>query len=72
MIITSSYIEEIKITQDLLKKSAICKSRYLLNKSLICQDSLKLDTCLYLSSLQDSDYSQQYFYSKNLFVYEFV
>ena len=57
MIITSGYIENMKITQELLKKSAIYKSRYLLNKSSICRDSLKLDTCLDLSSLRDSDYS---------------
>ena len=36
MIITSGYIEDIKITQELLKKSAICKSRYLLDRSPIC------------------------------------
>ena len=58
MIITGDYIENMKITQELLKKSAICKSWYLLDRSLICQDSLKLDTCLDLSSLQDLDYSQ--------------
>ena len=63
MIITSGYIENTKITQELLKKSAICKSRYLLDRSSIYQDSLKLDTCLDLSSLQDSNYSQQRFYS---------
>ena len=60
-----------KITQELLKKNAICKSRYLLNRSSICRDSLKLDRCLDLLSLQDLDYSQQPFYSKRLFVYEF-
>ena len=72
MIITSGYIEDMKITQELLKKSAICRSQYLLDRSSICRDSLKLDTCLDLSSLQDSDYSQQRFYSKRLFVYGFV
>ena len=72
MIITNGYIEDMKITQELLKISAICKSRYLLNKSSICQDSLKLDTCLDLLSLRDLDYSQQHFYSKRLFVYEFI
>ena len=72
MIFTGGYIEDMKITQELLKKSAICRSRYLLNRSSICQDSLKLDTCLDLSSLQNSDYSQQHFYSKKLFDYEFV
>ena len=41
-----------KITQELLKKSAICKSQYLLDRSSICQDSLTLDTCLNLSSLE--------------------
>ena len=56
MIITSGLIEDLKITQELLKKSAICRSRYLLDKNSICQDSLKLDTCLDLSSLWDSDY----------------
>ena len=56
MIITSSYIEDMNITQELLKKSAICRSQYLLNRSLICWDSLKLDICLNLSSLWDSDY----------------
>ena len=61
-----------KITQELLKKSAIYRSQYLPDRSSICQDSLKLDTCLNLSSLQDSDYSQQRFYSKRLFVYGFV
>ena len=72
MIITSGYIEDMKITQELFKKSAICKSRYLLDRSLICWDSLKLDTYLDLSSLRDSNYSQHHFYSKRLFVYEFV
>ena len=72
MIITSGYIEDMKITQELLKKSATCKSRYLLDRSSICRDSLKLDTYLDLSSLQDSNYSQQRFYSKRLFVYGFV
>ena len=32
MIITSGYIEDMKIIQELLKKSANCKSRYLLVK----------------------------------------
>ena len=72
MIITSGYIEDIKIIQELLKKSEIYKSRYLLDRSSICRDSLKLDTCLNLSSLWDIDYSQQRFYSKRLFVYEFI
>ena len=72
MIITSGYIEYMKITQELLKKSAIYRYQYLFDKSSICQDSLKLDTCLNLSSLQDLDYSQQCFYFKRLFVYEFV
>ena len=72
MIITSSYIESMKITQELLEKSAICRSQFLLNRSSICQDLLKLDTCLDLSSLRDSDYSQQRFYSKRLFVYGLV
>ena len=72
MIITNGYIEDMKITQELLKKSAICRSRYLLDRNSICQDSLKLDTCPDLSSLRDSDYSQQRFYSKMLFVYGFV
>ena len=72
MIITSGYIEEMKMTQELLKKSVICRSQYLLDRSSICQDSLKLDTCLDLSSLWDSDYSQHRFYSKRLFVYGFV
>ena len=64
MIITSGYIENMKITQELLKKSAICRSRYLLNRSLIYGDSLKLDTGLDLSSLRGSEYSKQRFYSK--------
>ena len=72
MIITSGYIENVNIIQELFKKSVICKSRYLLDKSSICRDSLKLNTCLDLSSLRDSNYSQQCFYSKKLFVYEFV
>ena len=72
IIITSGYIEDIKITQELLKKSTIYRSRYLLDRSLICRDSLKLNICLDLSSLQDSDYSQQQFYTKRLFVYGFV
>ena len=72
MIITSGYIEDMKITQELLKKSAISKSRYLLDKSSINRDSLNLDTCLDLSSLWDLDYSYQRFYSKRLFVYGFV
>ena len=72
MIITNSYFEDMKITQELLKKSAICKSQYLLDKSSICQDSLKLNTCLDLSRLWDSDYGQQRFYSKKLFVYGFI
>ena len=72
MIITSGYIEDMKITQEKLKKSAICRSQYLLDRSSIFQDSLKLDIRLDLSSLRDSDYSQQRFYSKRLFVYRFV
>ena len=72
MIITSGYIKDMKITQELLKKSAICMSRYLLNRSSICQDSLKLNTCLDLLRLQDSNYSQQRFYCKRLFVYGFA
>ena len=72
MIITSGYIGDMKITQELPKKSAICKSRYFLDKSLICRNLLKLDTSLDLSNLQDSNYTQQRFYSKRLFVYEFV
>ena len=72
MIITSGYIEDMKITQEPLKKSAIYRSWYLLGRSSICQNSLKLNTCLDLSSLRDSDYSQQRFYSKRLFVYGFV
>ena len=72
MIITSGYIEDMKITQELLKKSAICRSQYLLDRNLIYRDSLKFDPCLDLSSLRDSDYSQQHFYSKMLFVYGFV
>ena len=72
MIIPSGYIENMKITQELLKKSAICRSQYLLNRSLICRDSLKLDTGLDLSSLRGSDYSKQRFYFKRLFVYGFV
>ena len=43
MIITSDYIENMKITQELLKKSWICKSRYHINTY---PDLLKLDTCL--------------------------
>ena len=69
MIITSGYIEDMKITQELLKKSAIYRSRYLIDRSSICWDSLKLDRCLNLSSLRDLDYSQQRFYSKRLFIY---
>lgn len=57
MIITNCYIKDMKITQELLKKSAICRSRYLLDRSSICRDSLKLDACLDLSSLWDSEYS---------------
>ena len=75
MIITSSYIKDMKIIQELLKKSVICRSRYLLDRSSICRDSLKLDTCLDLSSLWDSSYSQQRFYSKKaicLWVCRFV
>ena len=71
MIVASDYIEDMKVTQKLLKKSAIRRSRYLLDRSSIYRDSLKLDTCLDLSSLWDLDYSQQHFYSKILFVYEF-
>jgi len=40
MITTSGYIEDMKITQKLLKKSAICRSRYLLDRSSIYRDSL--------------------------------
>ena len=69
MIITSGKIEDMKITQELLKKSAIYKFWYLLDRSSICWDSLKLDKCLDLSSLRDSNYSRQRFYSKRLFVY---
>ena len=58
MIITSDYIEDMKITQELLKKSVICRSRYLLDRSSICQDSLKFDICLDLSSLRDLNYNQ--------------
>ena len=36
MIITSGKIEDMKITQELLKKSAIYKFRYLLDRSSIC------------------------------------
>ena len=36
MIITSGYIKNMKITQKLFKKSAICRSQYLLDRSLIC------------------------------------
>ena len=72
MIITNDYIEDMKITQELLKKSTICRSRYLLNRNSICWDSLKLGTCLNLLSLRDSDYNQQRFYSKMLFAYGFV
>ena len=72
MIITSGKIEDMKITQELLKKSTIYRSRYLLDRSSICRDSLNLNRYLDLSSLQDSDYSQQRFYSKRLFVYGFV
>ena len=72
MIITSSYIEDMKITQELLKKNAIYKSRYLLDRSSIYRDSLKLNTCLYLSSLWNSDYNQQHFYCKRLFINGFV
>ena len=50
MIITSGYIEDIKITQELLEKNAFYKSQYLLDRSSICQDSLNLDTCLDLST----------------------
>ena len=42
MIITSGYIEDMKITQELLKKSASCRSLYLFGRSSICQNSLKL------------------------------
>ena len=69
MIITSGYIEDMKITQELLKKSAIYKSQYLLDRSSICRDSLQLDTCLDLSSLRDSDHIQQCFYCKRLFFF---
>ena len=72
MIITNGYIEDMKIAQELLKKSAICRSRYLLDRNSICWDSLKLDTCLNLLSLRDLDYSQQRFYYKRLFVNRFV
>ena len=71
MIITSGYIEDMKITQELLRK-AIHMSQYLLERSSICRDSLKHGTCLDLLSLWDSDYCQQRFYSKRLFVYGFV
>ena len=72
MIIISGYIEDMNITQELLKKSAIFRSQYLLNRSSICRGSLKLNTCLDLSSLWDSNYSQERFYSKRLFVYGIV
>ena len=42
MIIISDYIEDMKITQELLKKSASCRSLYLFGRSSICQNSLKL------------------------------
>ena len=71
MIITSGWLEDMKITQELLKNSAICRSRFLLDRSSICRYSLKLERCLDLSSLRDLDYSQQRFYSKRLFIYEF-
>ena len=35
MIITSDYIKDMKITQELLKKSAICRFRYLLDRTSI-------------------------------------
>ena len=72
MIITSGYIEDMKITQELLKKSAIYSSRYLFDRSLICPDSLKLDGCLDLSSLWDLDYSQQRFIIKGYLFMGFV
>ena len=46
MVIKSGYIEDMKIIQEQLKKSAICRSRYLLDRSSICQNSLTLDTCV--------------------------
>ena len=64
-------------------KENICK-RWLMPYSLwkkllrLCalgfcnQVTLKLDTCLDLSSLRDLVYGQQCFYSKRLFVYGFV
>ena len=59
MIITSGYIEDMKITEELLKKSAICRSRYLLDRNSICQDSLKLDPCLdQMLSLQKSAFDR--------------
>ena len=64
-------------------KENICKRwlmPYSLWKKLLClcalgfcnQVTLKLDTCLDLSSLRDLVYGQQCFYSKRLFVYGFV
>ena len=59
MIITSGYIEDMKITEELLKKSAICRSRYLLDRNSICQDSLKLDPCFdQMLSLQKSAFDR--------------
>ena len=48
-----------KITHELLKKSAICRSRYLIDRNSICQDSLKLDPCLdQMLSLQKSAFDR--------------
>ena len=60
-----------KITKELLKKNAICRSRYLPDRSSIYRDSLNLNRCLNLSSLRDLNYIQQCFYSKRLFDYGF-
>ena len=70
MIITSGYIEDMMITQELLKKSWIYKSLYLIDtcRSIkIYWSSILVSIPLDLSSLWDFWYSLQRFNSKRLF-----
>ena len=56
-----------RLLKNCSRKVQICKPRYLLDRSSICRDSLKLNRYLDLSSLRNLVYSQQRFYSKRLF-----
>ena len=72
MIITSGYIEDMMITQELLKKSWIYKSLYLIDtcRSIkIYWSSILVSIPLDLSSLWDFWYSLQRFNSKRLFFF---